>query len=147
MIDPLVYRLAADLVLALHVAFVAFVILGLVLTYAGAVRGWVWVRDRWFRRVHLGAIGFVVIQAWLGAICPLTALEMTLRQRAGDAVYQGSFIAHWLHELLYFEAPFVVFTIGYTLFGLLVAASWIIVRPAPPRQRDRTGCEAQDAGT
>ena len=129
MIGLVYYRIAADLVLAVHTSFVLFVILGLVLILVGGVRGWPWVQNPWFRLGHLLAIGVVVAQAWLGAICPLTPLEMALRSRAGDAVYNGSFIGHWMETLLYYEAPLWVFTICYTAFGLLVAASWIIVPP------------------
>lgn len=136
------YRTAADLVLAVHTSFVIFVILGLVLILIGGARGWPWVKNPWFRLGHLLAIGVVVAQAWLGALCPLTTLEMVLRSRAGDAVYSGSFIAHWMEALLYYEAPQWVFAIGYTAFGLLVVASWIIVRPRPLARRgqpDRAG--------
>jgi len=123
------YRFAADLVLVLHTLFVAFVILGLILILLGAVRRWHWIRNPWFRIGHLAAIGIVVAQAWLEVLCPLTNLEMTLRAKAGDAVYSGSFIAHWMDELLYYDAPLWVFTLCYTVFGLLVATSWIFVRP------------------
>ncbi len=51
------YLLAADALLALHVSFVAFVIFGLVLIVVGGLRGWGWVRNRWFRIAHLAAIG------------------------------------------------------------------------------------------
>ena len=115
---PLGYRIAADVVLAVHVAFVLFVVLGLVLTLIGGARGWGWVRNPWFRVGHLLAIGIVVAQAWLGQICRLTTLEMALRSRAGDAVYSGSFIAHWMEKLLYYQAPLWVFAIVYTAFAL-----------------------------
>ncbi len=131
------YGLAADLVLVAHTSFVVFVILGLVLILAGGVRGWSWVKHPGFRLVHLLAIGFVAAQAWRAAICPLTALEMALRSRAGDAVYTGSFIAHWLESLLYYDIPLWVFAICYTAFGLLVVASWIVVRPRPFARRNR----------
>ena len=136
------YRIAADLVLAVHTSFVTFVILGLVLILIGGARGWPWVKNRWFRLGHFLAIGVVVAQAWQGALCPLTTLEMVLRSRAGDAVYSGSFIAHWMEALLYHEAPPWVFATGYTVFGLLVVASWFIVRPRPLARRgqpDRAG--------
>ena len=129
--DSVPYRIAADFVLAVHTSFVLFVVLGLVLILVGRVRGWSWVRNPWFRLGHLLAIGVVVAQAWLGAICPLTTLEMRLRSRAGDAVYSGSFIAHWIETLLYHEAPPWVFAICYSVFGLLVVTSWVIVRPRP----------------
>ena len=123
------YLLAADAILLLHALFVAFVVLGLVLILLGKTLGWGWVRHFWFRVIHLGAIGFVVLQSWLGAICPLTIWEMTLRTKAGDATYRGSFIAHWVGELLYYQAPAWVFAVIYTLFGAFVAASWLWVRP------------------
>jgi len=124
-----IYRILADLVLLLHASFVVFVIAGLALVLLGAWRGWSWVRNPWFRLGHLLAIGIVVAQAWLGVLCPLTMLEMTLRERAGGAVYPGSFIAHWLESLLYYRAPPWVFTSCYTVFGLLVIAGWYAVRP------------------
>lgn len=126
---PWLYRLAADLLLLTHVLFVAFVVLGLVLILAGGIRRWAWVRNPWFRAAHLAAIAFVVVQAWLGRICFLTVWEMGLRERAGDAVYRGAFIAHWLERLLYYDLPAWAFTLAYTLFGALVALSWVLVRP------------------
>jgi polyferredoxin len=121
--------LLANAILILHVCFVGFVLLGLVFVILGGFRGWRWVRNPWFRLVHLLAIGVVAGQAWCGAICPLTTWEMSLRERAGQAVYEGSFMAHWLQRLLYYDAPPWVFVLGYTLFGLAVAASWFAVRP------------------
>ena len=127
----MLYRLAADALLVLHVGFVVFVVVGLVLIWLGGALGWWWVRNPWFRVAHLIGIGIVVLQAWLGQICPLTIWEMALREKAGDATYAGSFIQHWLHELLYYEAPMWVFAVCYTVFGLLVVASWYFVRPRP----------------
>lgn len=123
------YLLIADALLVVHVLFVAFVIGGLLLTIAGGLLGWRWVRNRRFRIAHLFAIAFVVIQAWLGRICPLTVWEMALRDKAGDATYSGSFVAHWLDRMLYYEAPGWLFTAAYSAFGLLVLASWFAVRP------------------
>ena len=125
------YLIAADAVLLLHVLFVAFVVVGLLLVFLGGVFSWRWVRNRTFRVLHLAAIGVVVAQAWVGMICPLTTIEMWLRSRAGDAVYQGSFISHWLESILYYQAPAWVFAVCYTTFGVVVAASWFLVRPRP----------------
>ena len=122
--------LLADALLLIHVLFVGFVVLGLVAIYLGFFLHWHWVRNRWFRVLHLMAIIIVVLQSWLGLICPLTIWEMALREKAGAAVYAGSFIQHWLHQLLYWQAPDWVFIVVYTVFGALVLASWFIVRPA-----------------
>ncbi|MBT8108247.1 MAG: DUF2784 domain-containing protein [Gammaproteobacteria bacterium] len=122
-------RLAADLLLVLHASFIAFVVLGLVLIIVGGLLSWSWVRNRWFRIVHLVCIGIVVAQAWLGMICPLTTWEMDLRRAAGDPSYEGSFVAHWLSELIYYDAPWWVFIVAYTAFAMLVVISWFWVRP------------------
>ncbi|MEM1436220.1 MAG: DUF2784 domain-containing protein [Pseudomonadota bacterium] len=129
-----VYVLAADLVLLLHVLFVAFVVVGLVLIFAGYLLAWRWVRRFWFRAAHLAAIAVVVVQAWLGVLCPLTILEMALRECGGDATYTGSFIAHWLESILYYRAPAWAFTAAYTAFGLLVLLSWVCVPPGRYRK-------------
>ncbi len=125
------YRLAADLILVLHTGIVLFIVTGLVLILVGGLRGWSWVRNPIFRLAHLAAISVVVLQAWLGQICPLTTWEMALRERAGDATYAGSFIAHWLQAFLYYEAPLWVFALCYTVFGALVVLAWFWVRPRP----------------
>jgi hypothetical protein len=129
------WQLLADLVLVLHLAVVVFVGGGLVLIVAGNLRHWRWVNAYWFRLLHLAAIGFVAAQAWLGVICPLTTLEMWLRAQAGAATYSGGFIEHWLHRLLFYEAPPWVFILGYTLFGLMVAAAWWYFPPRSGRAR------------
>lgn len=126
---PATWLVLADLVLALHVVFVAFVVLGLALVLLGGWRHWHWVRNPVFRAVHLLAIVFVVAQTWLEQVCPLTTLEMALRARGGDAVYAGSFIGHWLQALLYYQAPNWVFAVVYSVFALMVVAAWTWVRP------------------
>ena len=132
--DLLPYQLLADVVLALHFAIVVFVGGGLVVIIVGNLLAWRWVNALWFRIAHLAAIAIVVMEAWFGAICPLTSLEMWLRARAHASTYSGSFIEHWLQRLLYYEAPAWVFTLGYSLFGLLVVAIWWRF---PPRSKGR----------
>ncbi|MDX1439790.1 MAG: DUF2784 domain-containing protein [Rubricoccaceae bacterium] len=129
MVHGNIFLIAADAILFVHVAFVAFVVLGLVFILIGGLRSWGWVRSPWFRYPHLLGIAIVVLQSWFGTICPLTTWEMALREKAGDAVYSGSFVAHWLESILYYDAPEWVFIVAYTLFGALVVVSWFWVRP------------------
>ncbi|MCP3906293.1 MAG: DUF2784 domain-containing protein [Planctomycetes bacterium] len=128
----MLYRVLADLVLVVHAAFVGFVVLGLVLILVGATLRWGWVRNLWFRVLHLTAIVGVVIQSWFGLVCPLTTLENRLRWEAGDRTYTAGFIADWLHRLLFYEFEPWVFTIVYSVFGVCVLAAFIF---APPRRR------------
>jgi Protein of Unknown function (DUF2784) len=129
---PTFYALAADVIVAAHFAYVAFVVLGLLLTLVGIARGWSWVRNPWFRGVHLATILIVVAEAWLGITCPLTTWEKQLRRLAGQTTYGGDFLGRWLHEVLFFDLPPAVFTLIYTAFGLAVIATWVF---APPRRR------------
>ena len=135
----MLYRLAADAILVVHFLFVGFVVIGLALVYVGAWRGWRWIANVWFRGAQLAAIGVVVAQAWLGMVCPLTTWEMALRERAGEATYQGAFVAHWIERMLYYEAPAWVFTAVYTAFALLVVASWLVVPPRRKTSKARFG--------
>ena len=125
------YQLLADAVLLLHFGVVLFVVGGLLVVLAGNWLRWQWVNAWWFRLAHLAAIAIVVVQAWLGQYCPLTTLESWLRVQAGGASYKSSFIEHWLQRLIYYEAPFWVFTAAYTGFAVLVALAWWLF---PPRR-------------
>lgn len=130
------HALLADAVLLLHFGIVLFIVGGLLAVGVGARLGWGWVHARRFRWLHLAAVAFVVVQAWLGELCPLTTLESWLRLRAGTMPYAQSFIGHWVQRLLYYEAPPWVFTLAYTVFGLLVLVAWWRVPPRRDRPRD-----------
>jgi hypothetical protein len=129
--SPAYLLLAADVLLAVHALFIGFVVSGPVLIVIGHFRSWSWVLNPWYRLTHLLAIGFVIVQAWLGRICPLTLWEVGFRMRAGEPAYEGTFVGYWLGRLVYFDAPLWVFAAIYSLFGLLVVGTWIYVRPRP----------------
>jgi hypothetical protein len=124
------YRLAADAVVVLHMAYVLFAIVGFLLTLAGCALGWRWIRNPWFRGIHLTMILIVVAEAWAGFICPLTTWEHELRELAGEESYRGAFVANLVHDWLFYDFPPWVFTLIYTLFALGVLLTFLI---APPR--------------
>ncbi|MDX1539185.1 DUF2784 domain-containing protein [Arsukibacterium sp.] len=117
----------ADAILIIHFLVVLFVVGGLLAIYLGHFLTWQWVGNKTFRLLHLLAIAIVVLQSWLGVICPLTVWEMALREKAGAATYAGSFVQHWLQYLLYYTAPDWVFIALYTGFAALVLISWYLV--------------------
>jgi hypothetical protein len=123
----------ADLVLLVHFAFVLFVVGGLALIWIGATFSWQWVRNFWFRVAHLAAIVFVAGEAIAGIWCPLTLWEAQLR----GARAEKSFVAQWIHRVLFYELPEWVFTAAYVLFALAVVASWRFVRPARTSNGER----------
>lgn len=140
------YRVLADITLLTHLAFVSFVVFGLLLTLVGGMLGWTWVGHVWFRMAHLAAIGLVVAQAWMGAPCPLTVLENHLRRAAGQDAYEQGFIAHWVQPLIFFDAEPWVFTLGYSVFGLLVVASfWVVPVRWRATWRGRSGHGSKDS--
>jgi hypothetical protein len=85
------FRAGADAVLVVHFAFVLFVIFGGLL----ALR---WPRIAW---VHLPIALYGAIIEFVGFICPLTPLEVWLRQRGGESGYAGGFIEHYIVAALY----------------------------------------------
>jgi hypothetical protein len=128
------YRFLADVVVTLHFAYVSFVIVGLLLTLIGGLLHWNWVRNFWFRIIHLLMIAAVVVEAWFGITCPLTTWEKQLRELSGQATYGGSFVANLLHDAMFFDGAPWVFTLGYTLFGAVVLLTF---RFSPPRLPQR----------
>ena len=132
MLAPATDVLLADAILVVHAGIVAFVVLGSVAIAVGGWRGWRWVRGFGWRFAHLLLMGFIALQAWLGALCPLTVWEQALRRRAGQPVYAESFIEHWLSRLIFYEAPWWAFVAAYSAVALGVLLLWFAV---PPRRR------------
>jgi hypothetical protein len=87
----LLYAVLANLTVVGHLAFVAFVVLGGLL----ALR---WPRVVW---IHLPCAAWGALVEVAGWICPLTPLEQTFRERAGEGTYGTSFLEHYLIPLLY----------------------------------------------
>jgi hypothetical protein len=85
------YLLLADLVLIVHLAFVAFVLCG----------GLLALRWRWIAWLHLPAVAWGAIVEFTGWICPLTPLENWLRAQGGETSYRSDFIAQYLLPVLY----------------------------------------------
>ncbi len=124
----------ADAVLALHLAYVAFVLGGLLLIWVGRSLDWQWTRNWWFRLAHLAAIVLVAVEAVAGITCPLTWLEDALR---GVHAPSG-FLERWLHAILFWDFPLAWFTAAYLAVAALTAYTfWRIppVRSGARRQR------------
>lgn len=121
------YALLADVIVAIHVAYVSYIVIGQMAIPLGAWRGWQWIRNRWFRATHLLAITIVALEAVFGIACPLTVWEDELRRAAGSDVGAGTFMGRLLHRLLFYELPPWVFTAIYVGFALIVVISLFCV--------------------
>jgi hypothetical protein len=118
----------ADAILVLHFAVMLFIAPGLVLVWIGAALGWRWVRNAWFRYLHLGAILFVAAEALVGMACPLTLWEDALR----GGIRAESFVARWVRWLLYYQIPEATFTLLYVAW---LIATLLTLRVVPPKRR------------
>ena len=118
----------ADLILIAHFTIVVFVVGGLALIWIGAAAGWYWIRCYWFRIAHLTAICLVAAEALIGMVCPLTEWEDALRGTHTEA----SFIARWIHRIMFFSFPESVFIVTYVGFAVVVALTLWLVPPRRP---------------
>src|SRR5688572_14826486 len=75
------YKLLADSVVAVHLAYVAFVVLAQALIVVGLLCRRQWVRNLRFRVVHLVMVEAVALEGWFGIICPMTDWDKQLRLR------------------------------------------------------------------
>ena len=118
----------ADVILVVHFGIVLFIVGGLLAVWIGAALGWRWIRNRWFRYLHLGAIAFVAAEALLGIACPLTVWEDLAR----GGVRAESFVGRWVRRVMFYEAPEWVFTAAYLAWTLATLAT---LRLVPPRRK------------
>lgn len=125
------YGYLADLVVAIHVAYIAYVLLGQVAIILAAPFRWKWARNPWFRFTHLGAIGVVVYEAIYNIRCPLTVWEEQLRSLGGQT-FSGSdtFMGRLLHDLMFIEnQPEIFFTTMYIAMMVLVVQGLVMYPP------------------
>ena len=117
-----------QLVLAIHLAVIAFNVLGLVAIPLGAKLGWTWVRIRWWRALHVVSWVVVAVQAVLGRACFLTYWQDGL---TGDGA-QDPLVMRWVNALIYWDLPMWAFTALYLALFATVLALWKLVPPNRP---------------
>jgi polyferredoxin len=135
------YKLLADLILALHFAYVSFVLLGMAAILLGAWLGWRWVRNFWFRAMHLVMIAVVVGESLLGIVCPLTVWEDRLRELGGELNEPGSFITRWMDKILFLDVSPPVMTACYCAFAAVVLTTLIFIPPRWPAKYRRRNAD------
>lgn len=87
----MIYRLLADAVVVVHLAFIVFAVLGGLLALRWKILTW----------LHIPAVVWSVLILLIGWVCPLTPLENWLRQKGGERGYETSFIDHYILPLIY----------------------------------------------
>lgn len=133
------YTFLADLVAFIHLLYVLFVVLGQITIIIGVFRNWGFVRNFWFRIIHLAAILIVSFQEIFNLRCPLTILEDYLNDLAGRHYEKDlTFIGRLLNKLIYHEFPDWVFSMMYIGFGGLVLLTLIMFPPYTKRKTKNT---------
>jgi hypothetical protein len=117
----MLFRLAADAVLSIHLAFILFALVGAVFA----------ARWRWVPIVHLPVAAWGFFVELTGRICPLTYLENYLRIKTGQSGYTESFVEHYLLAIIYpagltreiqFVLAGVVIVVNLAIYG------WLFIR-------------------
>ncbi len=128
----MLYGFLADLVVVIHVGYVAYVIVG----QAAILLDWAlrrqWARNFWFRATHLLAISFVAFEEGIGMVCPLTNWENSLRQLAGQETRAGTFMGRLFHDVIFLNLPASYFTWMHVGFAALVIGTFLLFPPRLP---------------
>ena len=119
----MLYRWLATLLVIVHTAFVAFVVLG----------GFAVLRWRRVVWLHVPAVVWGVLIEFAGWACPLTPLENALRVRAGEAGYHTGFLAHYLLGLHYPAG--LTRTVEWVLGSAALLVNLVIYRSVFARRR------------
>lgn len=122
---------SAELVLALHLAVIAFNVFGLVAPPLGAWRGWRFVRRRGWRALHVASMAAVAVQAAAGRACFLTDWQAGL---SGDGGAAAPLIVTAVNAMVYWPVPLWAFTAAYVVLLVYVLALWRLVPPEPGRR-------------
>lgn len=124
------YGYLADAIVAFHLGYVSYVVIGQLIIWIGLLFNWPWIRNPWFRLTHLVAILIVALEAVFNITCPLTSWEFELRRMAGQQVEEGTFLGQLFHNILFWDLPPWAFTTMYIVFAVLVLGTFVL---APPR--------------
>jgi hypothetical protein len=131
---------AAEAILASHVAIILFNLFGLIAVPIGALCHWRFVRIAWWRVMHIALLAAVAVQAVVGRACILTLWQAEM---SGAAARPTPLIMSWVDRLIYWRLPIWVFGALYVaVFGYALALLWLV----PPR-RNRLALVAGEGHT
>jgi len=136
------YGIVADVIVAVHLAYVSYVVLGELLILVGIPLGWQWIRNLWFRLSHLVMILIVALEAVVGFECPLTTWETQLERAAGMNPNDRSFIGG-LMDTMFFWTPADDSWIWMWIYGGAAALVVLTFIVAPPRRRRKVASAVQ----
>ncbi len=103
----------ADVLVIVHLLFVAFVVAGGFLLARWPKLGW----------LHLPAAAWGAYIEFSGGICPLTPLENRLRVLGGGSAYSGDFVERYVLPILY--PGYLTLPLQQVLGGVVVGVNLV----------------------
>jgi hypothetical protein len=140
----MIYGILAELIVAIHLAYVSFVVVGLLLVLVGMLCRWQWIRNPWFRCIHLLMILIVAVEAIGDVTCPLTTWEYDFRALAGQEPSADTFVSRILRQVLFIADGTTFLPAAYYVFAGLIVATFFL---APPRFRKPSPAPAEPIKT
>ena len=115
----------SEIVLLFHFSIFLFMILSFFLIPLGYSQKWEWVKNKYYRLIHLVLMGIIFIETILGFMCPLTILENFLR----NDIEINNKITQIIHQIMYWDLPTYQFIILYLLSLLYLIFLWFFFNP------------------
>ena len=117
--------LFSEIVLLFHFCIFLFMIFSFFLIPLGYYLKWEWVKNKYYRLIHLVLMGIIFIETILGFMCPLTILENFLR----NDIEINNKITQIIHQIMYWDLPTYQFIIMYSLSLLYLIFLWFFFKP------------------
>jgi hypothetical protein len=136
----------ADLIAVFHLSYFLFIVVGQAVILVGWIAQWSFVRNFYFRALHLAAMTIVGIEAIFAIQCPLTVWERNLRELAGETTDKASFMARLANEVMFHDFPEWVFTAAHIAFAAAVVITFLLCPPRWPWGRKAMPLAKVDAG-
>ena len=115
----------SEIVLLFHFSIFLFIIISFILIPLGYQKKWKWVKNKYYRLIHLVLMGIIFIETILGFMCPLTTLENFLR----NDIEINNKITQIIHQIMYWDLPSYQFIILYLLSLLYLIFLWLFFKP------------------
>ncbi|MCK5014967.1 MAG: DUF2784 domain-containing protein [Candidatus Omnitrophica bacterium] len=130
----MLYKVLADLIVAIHFVWILFMLIGAIFTLSGFFYKRFF--DWWlFRTLHLCGIIYVGLLALLREYCPLTILEYTARAKFNpDLTYPGSFIVYYIEKLVYPDVNPSIILVSTTFIAVFTIVVFIFKPPTKIRR-------------
>ena len=117
--------LFSEIILLLHLLIFLFITLSFILIPIGYFQKWKWVKNKYYRSIHLILMGIISIETILGFMCPLTILENYFR----DDIKVDNKLTEIAHQILYWDLPNYQFIILYILSFSYLIFLWFFFKP------------------